>query len=353
MENDFSAIKSLNELKNLLDSGAITPEEFVVLKRKIIYGNALSTNDATILPSQPEPESLPANADYVEADPVTPDYSNESYVSYDTGLESRNTNTDAIGPDGVASTTDYSDTKGKDWLVTILVTLGVFLMIGLIAYQFFGDKDSEKLTSKSGPTEEVIGDGRLDVPKGPDAEPQITTVTTSGSLAGAASPENGTSPATTVTDNTTTAATEAQATAPSISNEEALERVKDRLQSFYDDLKAAPFSAQRHFASNVERFYTLANTTPAAINDNINTNHFPEFQESEATIEDGSIKLENNTGGGYEVTFIEHGTAFRKSKGQKQETTARVRAKFDQSFKLIYFRQEQLLENKFLEANGQ
>ncbi|MDB5263642.1 MAG: hypothetical protein JWQ14_2925, partial [Adhaeribacter sp.] len=74
-----------------------------------------------------------------------------------------------------------------------------------------------------------------------------------------------------------------------------------------------------------------------------------EFQDSQSSIEEGSLKMTGSGNNGYEVTYIEHGSAFRKSKGQKQETTARVRARFDKDFKLTYFRQEQLLENRFID----
>jgi hypothetical protein len=354
MENDFSAIRSIQELKNLLDSGAITQQEFDALKRKIIFGS-----------NQPEPTpdpvtpptswSIPTNIEKVtpraiESDPIN-NQSRDSYANLnDTPAPPRNI--DAIGPDDMNEGGDLADTKRKDWLLTILISLGVLLLLVLIGFQLFNDQDSERLTSKSGPDrEEIVADTTaastsIPTPETTQAD-KIEVVADTASLpAATTTPTTETAP---IVTEATPASTAQPAPTPAVSDEDALSRIKDRLESYYDDMKAAPFSAQRHFAPTVERYYTLSNTTPAAINENINTYHFPEFVDSQTSIEDNSLKLTANEPDGYEVTYIEHGSALRKSKGQKQETTARVRARFNQDFKMTYFRQEQLLENKFVE----
>ena len=67
MENDFSAIRSIQELKNLLDSGAITQQEFDALKRKIIFGS--NQPDAKPDPVTPPTSwSLPTNPE--KASPI-------------------------------------------------------------------------------------------------------------------------------------------------------------------------------------------------------------------------------------------------------------------------------------------
>ena len=261
-------------------------------------------------------------------------------------------NIDSIEPDGSNEGGDLANTKRKDWLLTILISLGVLLLLVLIGFQLFSDNDSERLTSKSGPdAEEIVADTtttRTSVP--------ITESTRADKIESVSDSVNLPPVVTTPVTETTPIVTEVNPTstpqptaAPAISDQDALSRIKDKLESYYDDMKAAPFSAQKHFAPTVERYYTLSNTTTTAINENINTYHFPEFVDSEATIEDNSLKLIANSADGFEVTYLEHSSALRKSKGQKQQTTARVRAKFNQDFKMTYFRQEQLLENKFRE----
>lgn len=345
MENDFSAIRSLQELKNLLDSGAITQEEYDALKKKIIFGKS-GGEPAAVLPTShlaPSPEPL-------GGDPVVPEYSqveytNEDYVGYDTSPRvGRTHDPDAIGPEGVGEGGDLAEPRQKDMLVTILVTLGVLLLLGLIAYQLMNKQDSEKLTSISG-SEEVAADtsarpSRVIEPAATNGQVSQDTLTAPSATI---TPDAGAAPI----DADPAASTTAPAV-PGLSEEEILTRARDRLESYYDDMRSAPFSAQRHFAPQVERYYTLVNTTPEAINENITTYHFPEFQDSEVTIEEGSMKA-SQVANGYEVTYIENGTALRKSKNQKQQTKARVRARFDASFKMTYFRQEALLENKFVE----
>ncbi|MGV3503938.1 MAG: SHOCT domain-containing protein [Adhaeribacter sp.] len=336
MENDFSAIRSLQELKGLLDAGAITQQEFEALKKKIIFGPAGET-PAAPLPGDyrnRQPEAL-------GGDPVVPEYSNEEYVGFDnTTTGRRSYDPDALGPEGVREEAELAEPKQRDMLVTILITLGVLLLIGLVAYQLMSGQDSEKLTSTSGPETETVEEVTAEEPAA-ETTPALTD--TASLPVPAAAPEAGAAPAAGIPEAGT-----APAAAPALSEEEVISRAKDRLESYYDDMRNPPFSAQRHFAPAVERYYTLINTNPAAINENIATYHFPEFQDSEASIEEGSIKV-SPAANGYEVSYIELGSALRKSKNQKQQTKARVRARFDPDFKMTYFRQEALLENSFVE----
>ncbi|MGV3639778.1 MAG: SHOCT domain-containing protein [Adhaeribacter sp.] len=336
MENDFSAIRSLQELKGLLDAGAITQQEFEALKKKIIFGNA-----GEIPPAPFPPEYRSRKPESLGGDPVVPEYSNEEYVEFDnTSPARRSYDPDALGPDGVGEGGELDEPKQKDMLVTILITLGVLLLIGLVAYQLMNGQDSENLTSTSGPETEAV-----EPVTGPEpvADTPPAVADTAALPVAAATPDAALATAAAAPENTAT-----PAAAPALPEAEVISRATDRLESYYDDMRSAPFSAQRHFAPSVERYYTLVNTTPAAINENISTYHFPEFQDSEASIEDGSMKV-TPAASGYEVSYIELGSALRKSKNQKQQTKARVRARFDPDFKMTYFRQEALLENKFVE----
>lgn len=337
MEDDFSAIRSLQELKNLLDAGAITQEEYDTLKKKIIFGSS----EKGQMPGQP----LPSSHLVQPASEETEDDDDEAYVAFDNDTRPASTyNPDAIGPDGVGEGAYLeNEPERKDMLVTILITLGVLLLLGLIAYQLMSDQGSEKLASTNNPEEMVADTSKLGA------------ASRSGTASGLVIGDSLAAPATANTPSADEAliegnpnATTATAAVPNLSEEEIVSRAKDRLESYYDDLRNAPFSAQRHFAPVVERYHSLVNTTPAAINENVSSYHFPEFQDSEASIEEGSMKV-STIPQGYEATYIELGTAFRKSKNQKQQTKARVRARFDADFKMTYFRQEALLENNFVE----
>jgi hypothetical protein len=372
MENNFSALKSIQELKNLLDSGAITQQEYEVLKQKIIFGNNTPTAApapsaqpvTTAKPVVPPQAPAPANPHTVEGNPLTPEYRRVNHVNPEPTPASpaldKAENNEYFTSDTINQPEELTQVKKKDWLLTILISLAAILLIGLVAYQLFSESDSERLTSKSGPEaeEEAI---REEAPAATETSPaaivtepapaekaekaeEVPQVTNTPAVTPA--PEASTTP---TTENPVVTETTPPAAAPKLTEEEAINKIKDRLQAYYADMKSAPFSAQSHFAPSVERYYTLTGTTPQAINENINTYHFNEFQDSQSDIEDGSLKLTSSGDSGYEVTYIEHGTAFRKSKGQKQETTARVRARFDKDFKLTYFRQEQLLENKFID----
>jgi hypothetical protein len=125
-------------------------------------------------------------------------------------------------------------------------------------------------------------------------------------------------------------------------------RVRSALSSYYEDLKAPPFNAAQHFAPTVERFYTLQNTTPAAISAELERSHFPEFLEGETQGVPGSLTIsEPVRDGSRVVTYLEKSRAFRKSRQQYQSTTAQVRIRFDKDYKIMYLRQERLLENTF------
>jgi hypothetical protein len=100
----------------------------------------------------------------------------------------------------------------------------------------------------------------------------------------------------------------------------------------------------------VERFYTLQNTTPDAISAELARSHFPEFLEGETQGVPGSLNIsEPVRDGSRVVTYLEKSRAFRKSRQQYQNTTAQVRIRFDRDFKIVYLRQERLLENTFSE----
>jgi hypothetical protein len=136
---------------------------------------------------------------------------------------------------------------------------------------------------------------------------------------------------------------------PPVSEEdqEILSQIENRLRSYYVDFQAKPFEAKDHFAPRVERYYTLTNVTPQGIKENLESYHYNEFLNGRSSFDPSSIRIVNRDKDTYEVVFIEHGQAFRKSRNQHQELTARVRAKFNKNFRMTYYRQERILKNEF------
>jgi exonuclease VII large subunit len=130
--------------------------------------------------------------------------------------------------------------------------------------------------------------------------------------------------------------------------ENAVPRAQQVLEAYYADLQAAPFNAAQHFAPTVDRFYTLSGTTPAAIEAELNRTHFPEFTEAETRIEPGTLQVSPAINDGSRVvTYRERSRAFRQSLQKHQQTAAQVRVRLDKNFKIMYLRQEKLLENTF------
>lgn len=346
MNNEDSTIRSLHELKTLFDSGAITPEEYESVKKRIIYGT-IEANASESQPDQPASESSSPNS----VKPI------ETRVIYPSS-QPENPESPLLPPpvteensDDIESAINVEPAKKKDWLLVSLAVIGALLLIGLIAYQFFDKPDSERLTSKSGP----------------DTEQMLPADTTSTLAAAPTAPESATS------NQSDSIATITGADTAAVSNQEIpvtssgplpsevlgqpaglltdknqiISRASEQLNAYYTDMQAAPFDADTYFAPQVERYYTLTNTTPAAITENINTYHFPEFINGQTSIQEGSLEVVNSGNNSYELTYLENGSALRKSKNQKQETKAAVRVKFNLDFKITFFRQEQLLENKF------
>ncbi|WP_133271707.1 RodZ family helix-turn-helix domain-containing protein [Hymenobacter radiodurans] len=264
-------------------------------------------------------------------------------------------------------------------------------LLALIAYLVMDDRKSERLTSllrsgadttsvapEVGPQVEQLelppvtdtdsdSDTARVTPALPATPPVATadsarsapTPTTPAPVITAPSPSSSETPPAT-TPSPSTAPEDSQAApseqtpvntpAPSAKVGEVEAKVRSALSSYYDDLKAPPFNAAQHFAPVVERFYTLQNTTPAAISAELDRSHFPEFLEGETQGVPGSLTIsEPVRDGSRVVTYVEKSRAFRKSRQQYQNTTAQVRIRFNRDFKITYLRQERLLENTFSE----
>ena len=138
------------------------------------------------------------------------------------------------------------------------------------------------------------------------------------------------------------------------SADEATTQVRDVLAAYYADMQAAPFSADQHFAPQVELFIIQRNTTPAAINAWLDENRFAEFKDAEIQVEPGSLRVSPAaTDGSRVVTYIERGRAFRPLLQKNQYTRAQMRLRVNADYKIIYQKQERLLENTLSDVTPQ
>jgi hypothetical protein len=221
----------------------------------------------------------------------------------------------------------------------VLIIGGILLLLAVVGYLLLGNRKSERLTSSSlngaDTTAVTVEEGpqaqQLDLP--PTAAPETVRV----------QPVIPVQPAA-----TDTAGGAQPAVDPATSEAAIRSRVTQALTSLYNDMEAAPFNASQHFAPQVERFYTLQNTSPQAIEAELHRSHFPEFTEAELSYDPSTLQISPIANDGtVMVTYQERGRSFRKSRNQYQQTVAQVRARVDKAGKLTYFRQERLLENTF------
>lgn len=251
-----------------------------------------------------------------------------------------------LAPPAASSTLNY-----------VLIGGGLVLLLLLVGYLLTGQRPSEHLTS----TSRTAADTAAGAPEvGPQA-PQMTrppvaapeTVRVFPKTPPALPPADSTAPANARPAPADTAVARPAprvASAPTADAAAADEQpVRDALASYYADLQGAPFDANAHFASAVERFLTLRNTTPAAIADDLARSHFPEFQDYRASVAPGSLRVSAPADDGSRTaTYIEVARSFRPALQQHQQTRTQVRVRFTPDYKIDYLRQEKLLENTML-----
>lgn len=415
MEKDPSPLDTLRQLKEWLDAGTITPEEFQTLKQKLVFTDAPASPPAVppvapVAPPIPEPQmpaklpaaeepplppaapplpvnmaapvavvppafpiapeptiispiedpllppltQQPAPGRPAEAVPPAPPVSGPGFSHpLEAGRPAASPGradeflTPAAAP---APAEEYVEDEAyavpsKSPLGTILVVVGIVALLALVAYLMMGNQDSERLTSTTltaadsvatrpdeGPQTEQI-----DLP--PVAAPETIRVEQPTAPVVAPAP---------VEDTAAASSTPAPVAEAAVADAAAETRITGVLQRYYTDLQAAPFTASAYFAPQVERFYLMQNTTPAAINAELEKTHFPEFLEAQSSIRPGSLQVSPPVADGSRVvTYVENSTALRQSLQKHQQTAAQVRVRFDKNFKIVYLRQEKLLENNF------
>lgn len=387
---DKDALDTLRQLKEWLDAGTITQQEFDTLKQKLIFNSDAAKPDTPrIAPIAPPSASVATPAGPPAAHPSEPTFippveepllpplvhhpvaptssagtPAPPYAASGFTRPSEASHPGRTSPASDEATftspTTYKEedyvadepyvAPAKSPLAAILIVGGIVALLGLVAYLMFGGRESERLTSTTLTAADTLA-------VQPEAGPQAEQI----DLPPAAAPETvRVAPVIPVTPSDSVAqpsAAPTEETAPptpavpdAAAGQAAEARIQSILNAYYTDMQAAPFAAATYFAPKVERFYTMQNTTPGAINDELTKSHFPEFLEAESQIEPGTLKVSEPVNDGSRVvTYLEKSKALRQSMQKHQQTTAQVRVRFDRNFKIIYLRQEKLLENTFSE----
>lgn len=365
MDKSSSPLDNLLQLRELLDAGLITPQEFETLKSRLLASPAAPLTpptSASEAPAGPEPAPFapeaippatpapaaasPTNSDwYQPITAATPEYTPFSPPTEPLAYTSQETTPEVTEEEGF-------EEPPRNPLGKILAIGGGMLLLGLILYLLLGQsRSSEHLTSTSQTAADTVA---VTPETGPQAE-QLD-------LPPVAAPETvRVAPAIPVTPDSAMAVAPPDATgqpttepAPVADNpDEAAARINKVLAAYYSDLQAAPFSAEQYFAPQVELFIILRNTTPAAINAWLDQNRFPEFKEAQTQVEPGSLRVTPVAADGSRTaTYIERSRAFRQSLQKNQNTRAQMRLRVNADYKIVYQKQERLLENTLTDVEG-
>ncbi len=129
-------------------------------------------------------------------------------------------------------------------------------------------------------------------------------------------------------------------------NNKEVNTIRQVIESYYRGLNNKTFDANEYFDSNIERYITMKNTTPDAINQYINGSYNKEWQDVSCGIENSTYN-EQKTDYGYFVTFIEYGTCFRVSKQKNEKTRVETEVKFNNNRKIIFWRMARVIEKTY------
>ncbi|WP_022822219.1 SHOCT domain-containing protein [Hymenobacter norwichensis] len=362
MEKSSSPLDNLLQLRELLDAGLITPQEFETLKSRLLASSAAPLPPpapAAEAPTTPEPElSVPDYGSPATPEPAAttptewpqPAAASPEYTSSYQPTEPSAYTSQETAPD--VATDEYFEEPPRNPLGKILAIGGGVLLLGLILYLLLGQsRPSEHLTSTSQTAADTVA---VTPETGPQAE-QLD-------LPPVAAPETvRVAPAVPLTSDTASATLPADATIPPTTDptpsadnpDEAAVRISKVLSAYYSDLQAAPFNAEQYFAPQVELFIILRNTTPAAINAWLDQNRFPEFKDAQTQVEPGTLRVTPVAADGSRTaTYVERSRAFRQSLQKNQNTRAQMRLRVNADYKIVYQKQERLLENTLTDAEG-
>jgi hypothetical protein len=337
MEKSSSPLDTLRQLRELLDAGTITPQEFETLKSRLLTPpTALPDSAAAARPADGSNfvrlESEPSAANSATAGP--------EYTAFPLP---------ASPTESVDELEEEAEEPARSPLGKILAIGGGLLAVLLILYLVLGQsRSSEHLTSISQTPADTVATApetgpqaeQLDLP--PVAAPETVRVAPVVPLTSdsAATQPNAAS------EQTTDEQTVLTPVASEKAEEDVRNKVRDILAAYYTDMQSAPFSAEQYFAPQVELFIILRNTTPAAINAWLDQNRFLEFKDAQTQVEPGTLRISPvATDGSRVATYTERSRAFRQSLQKNQYTRAQMRVRVNSDYKITYQKQERLLEN--------
>ena len=130
-------------------------------------------------------------------------------------------------------------------------------------------------------------------------------------------------------------------------------KVKSVIEAYYTGLLNKNFDATLYFANNIERFITMLNTNPQAINSYINSSYYKEFIDARNVIESGSFVVTKEAGNRYTVEYIENGTCFRKSLHKYQNARVNVKTILNSEYKIVSFHPYHIIENVYSDSPKQ
>lgn len=343
MNNDSISAK-LQELFELYSSGALTKQEYDVLKSQIIGkkvpGPITEEKHASLVPpSLPENQGVSYNESISNSTPTgrfnlskskiePPSFPQNQEVSYkktlnDTilsgSLKLSKPNADFIIPPEVSA-----PKSGNKPIKIIMITVVILAIIAVSIFAATTYNNNEMLKQQNAMlAEQKLRDDSLARVNAMVAEAKRETdsielhnARMSASLA---------------------------STVDSIDYES---NVLSVLRSYYSGLQNRDFDANQYFAENIDRFITMVNVTPEEINSYINTSYYKEFVDAKSEIEAGSYSIIKNENG-YTIEYIESGTCYRTSKKAYQTARVNVKVSMNNDFKITYFNQYNIIENNY------
>jgi len=133
--------------------------------------------------------------------------------------------------------------------------------------------------------------------------------------------------------------------ADSTAEAELRQAVISVISNYYSGLNNKTFDANLYFADNVERFITMTNTNPSAINAYINNSFYDEFIDAHFEMEADSNTVSIQDAGYTIIEYIEQGKWYRASKHYYQKTRVHVKVIINSDLKITYFHQYNVIEN--------
>lgn len=241
-------------------------------------------------------------------------------------------------------------------LAKVLLALGILGLLLLIYWQVAGSHPNEQLTSPHQPaasaTEAVpMAKARTKRttkatrPKKRKGKKTRQPLAPTDSVAATAKPAAPTKAAA-IAAAPTEATPQPVPPASEAGDTEAISKIRATIAGYYADMLAPPFTAAQHFAPHVQRLYIQQNLTPADIDASFIRNFFPDNKQAVLQIEPGTLRVSAPAADGTRMaTFVEASRVYHPSRQGYQRLRAQVRARFDADYKIVYLRQERLLES--------